>query len=612
MIDKNYNLACIEENDTVRPIVSVCISVYNGEAHLRKCLDSVISQDIDCMEIVLVNDGSTDSTSEIMYEYRDRFPGIRIIEQENRGLAQGRWTGVKNSNGRYITFLDVDDYLLEGAYKTILQFMADTRADIYEFQTIREDYYSKSPYTGIIDAGQVLADYFDGASIPVNYWLRWFKRELFSESVFPDGISLHEDVYGFPCLLNRADTIAYIGMPLHVHTKTPGSIMNTHNEKRNTREYFEKQKLLLLSIPHIASNIGQNVIDTEYKESFSHYAARIYRNFVFMTVKDVSYNEKLDAIIDTLGLKMSRRELERFISQNVGLQSRLNRVIHLFGLRDGYLLYGLRNKLSHSLVSRIYYKTGRLSGRLRYKADMVSHPEKTKCLCPCCGMKFREFKDGFFLKRPGRYDPKRYVNVDQYVLCPICGSLPRHRILAAWCEKHTGLLRKSAILYFAPESSMMMWMRRNRVRCTTADLFHKADLALDIQKTGLPDGSYDLVIANHVLEHVDDFRAALKEIGRILRPGGLFICSFPMDPKVETLDEDESIKTDEMRYERYGQVDHRRVFGLKAGRLLAEAGFSVKAIKGRDYPKEILPVVGPADYDINQLFCCKKSRMEYK
>ena len=134
MIDENKNLAIREEKSTGRPLVSVCISVYNGEAHLRKCLDSVISQDIDCMEIVLVNDGSTDSTSEIMHEYRDRFPGIRIIEQENRGLAQGRWTGVQNSNGRYITFLDADDYLLEGAYKTIIQFMTDTRADIYELR----------------------------------------------------------------------------------------------------------------------------------------------------------------------------------------------------------------------------------------------------------------------------------------------------------------------------------------------------------------------------------------------------------------------------------------------------------------------------------------------
>ena len=161
MIDENKKLAFHEEKSTVRSLVSVCISVYNGEDHLRKCLDSVISQDINNMEIVLVNDGSTDSTSEIMYEYRDRFPGIRIIEQENRGLAQGRWTGVKNSSGSYITFLDAEDYLLEFAYKTILQFMENNKADIYEFQTIREDYYSKSPYSGIMEAGQVLADYFN-------------------------------------------------------------------------------------------------------------------------------------------------------------------------------------------------------------------------------------------------------------------------------------------------------------------------------------------------------------------------------------------------------------------------------------------------------------------
>ena len=610
MMNENDNLAFREEKSTIRPLVSVCISVYNGEDHLRKCLDSVISQDISSMEIVLVNDGSTDGTSEIMHEYQNRFPEIRIIEQENKGLAQGRWTGVKNSDGKYVTFLDADDYLLEGAYKTILQFMENNEADIYEFQTIREGYYSRSPYSGIMEAGQVLTDYFNGAEIPVNYWLRWFKRELFSESVFPVGISLHEDVYGFPCLLNRADTIAYIGKPLHVHIKTPVSIMNTLYEKKNTREYFEKQKILLRAIPHIIKNIGQNVIDTEYKEAFSHYVARKYRNFVFLDVKGISYNEKLDAIIETLGLKISRRELERYIAQHIRLQSKLDCVIHLLGLHDGYRLYDLKKRLSHSPLRGLRNRTRRLSRRMRYKVDMVSHPEQTKCLCPCCGMKFREFKEGPFLNRPDRYDPKRYINIDQSVLCPFCGSMPRHRILAAWCEKHTELLRSSTILYFAPEPNMMLWMKRNRVKCTTADLFQKADLALDIQKTGLPDESYDLIIANHVMEHVDDFREALKEIHRILRPDGLFICSFPMDPKVEILDEDESIKTDEMRLSRYGQNDHKRLFGLKADHLLADAGFSVTVIKGEDYPNEILPVVGPADYDMNRLFCCRKSGMD--
>ena len=195
----------------------------------------------------------------------------------------------------------------------------------------------------------------------MNFWLRWFKLELFSESFFSVGISLHEEVYGFPCLLNRADTIAYIGKPLHVHIKTPIYMMNTLYEKRSTREYFEQQKILLLLIPYIVSNIGQNVIDTDYKESFSHYAVRIYRNFVFMDVKGISYNEKLDAIIETLWLKMSRRELERYISQNVGRQSKLNCVIHLLGLHYGYQLYALKNRLSHSRLRGLRNRTRRLS-----------------------------------------------------------------------------------------------------------------------------------------------------------------------------------------------------------------------------------------------------------
>ena len=101
-----------------------------------------------------------------------------------------------------------------------------------------------------------------------------------------------------------------------------------------------------------------------------------------------------------------------------------------------------------------------------------------------------------------------------------------------------------------------------------------------------------------------------KEVYRILKPGGIFICSFPMDPNVEIMDEDPCVQTDEERYFRYGQIDHKRVFGVKADQLIAEAGFSVEAIKGEHFSEDILPVIGPADYDMNCLFCCKKIRMD--
>lgn len=241
-----------------------------------------------------------------------------------------------------------------------------------------------------------------------------------------------------------------------------------------------------------------------------------------------------------------------------------------------------------------------------FRAQMILFNKKTIWYCPCCNLKFKSFVPGIYIDRPERYNPDRYQHTKQYVICPCCGSLPRHRILASWCEKQKDVLQSASILYFAPEPSMMLWLKRNKVGCTTADIFQKADMQIDIQSTELPDAYYDMIVANHVLEHVDDFKLAIKEVYRILRKGGSFICSFPMDPKVDLLDEDAGIQSDEERYKHYGQVDHKRVFGMKADQFLIEAGFKVERINGEDYPEEILPVVGPADYDINCLFLCRK------
>ncbi len=243
---------------------------------------------------------------------------------------------------------------------------------------------------------------------------------------------------------------------------------------------------------------------------------------------------------------------------------------------------------------------------IQYRVEMILFPRAMKYFCPCCGTRLKAFVSGNYLDHPLQFFSPRYEKTEQNVHCPVCLSMPRHRILASWCDNHKELLHSASILYFAPEQSMMRWMKRNKDTCTTADLVKSADLRLDIQNTGLKDNSYDVIICNHVLEHVGDFRAALKEAKRILCPGGIFICSFPMDPKVEMLDEENELLPAEVRLQRFGQVDHRRVFGMKAAKFLTEAGFAVETIKGEDYPEEILPVVGPADYDINLLFCCRK------
>lgn len=324
-------------------LVSVCISVYNGEGSLGQCLDSVIAQGVRSMEVVLVDDGSTDGSLRVMREYQGRCaePAIKVVEQEHSGLAQARCTGVMNAAGDFVTFLDADDRLLEGAYEKVLRCARHTMADIYEFQTVRDDYYARSPYSGVMDAGRVLTDYFLGVGIPVNYWLRWFRRELLPGRVFPHDVSLHEDVYAFPCILHGAEKIAYIDEPLHVHAKGVGSIMGGYKALRGTRAYFEGQRILLESIPHIIGNIGLDVIEREYKDSFACYVSRICCAAVFADAGDVTYEERLDAIASVLGWDMSRGEIERRIERGLNGRGKLNKAIKLIGLRNAYKLYGL-------------------------------------------------------------------------------------------------------------------------------------------------------------------------------------------------------------------------------------------------------------------------------
>lgn len=247
--------------------------------------------------------------------------------------------------------------------------------------------------------------------------------------------------------------------------------------------------------------------------------------------------------------------------------------------------------------------------KMYYIVEAVVRPSKAIYYCPCCNHKLVRFISGPYNKMPQLFDPERYKNTIQEVSCPICGVIPRHRILVCWLKKHKAELN-GKILYFACERGIRMWMDRNNIRYTTADLFADADLKLDIQNTRLPDNSWDWIICNHVLEHVDDYKQALKEIYRILKPGGTLICSFPILESLPILVE-ETEHTEENKAKRiqlYGQFDHLRIFGADSEKMLKKAGFLVSRIEGEKCPESILPVVGPADYDVNYLFVCRKPK----
>ena len=117
-------------------LISVIIPVYNVEEYLRECIDSVLNQTFSDFEVILVNDGSTDSSGEICDEYVEKDERVTVIHQKNGGLSVARNIGLSEANGKYVYFLDSDDYISENALATLLNIAENDSSDIVFFDAV--------------------------------------------------------------------------------------------------------------------------------------------------------------------------------------------------------------------------------------------------------------------------------------------------------------------------------------------------------------------------------------------------------------------------------------------------------------------------------------------
>ncbi len=185
--------------------------------------------------------------------------------------------------------------------------------------------------------------------------------------------------------------------------------------------------------------------------------------------------------------------------------------------------------------------------------------------CPICGY------HGIFISvgHPGRWDAR----------CLNCGSRERHRLLHLWITEGGGdKLAGKRILHFAPEKAFMRRMRGNKLY-ETADLMQAGvSHRVDITDTKLPDAAYDVVMANHVLEHIPDDRAAMRELFRLLKPGGIALLTVPINPTRPTY-ENPSVTSPSERWAHFSAHDHLRYYGPDFADRLAEAGFQVETFR---------------------------------
>jgi SAM-dependent methyltransferase len=198
-----------------------------------------------------------------------------------------------------------------------------------------------------------------------------------------------------------------------------------------------------------------------------------------------------------------------------------------------------------------------------------------KVSCPVCEQSFTKFLPY------GRLNPR------DNALCPNCLALERHRLMYLYLKNKTNFFTdKLEVLHIAPEYCFIdRFEKLSNLQYLTADIESPlAKVKMDIEKIQYPANTFDVIFCNHVLEHVNDFSQATKELYRVLKPGGWAIMQSPQDMKLETTIEDPTIIDPRERERVFLQSDHLRLFGKDYGKELAKAGFLVTE---DDYVNEI-------------------------
>lgn len=218
------------------PLISVIVPVYNVGKYLEKCLDSILAQTYPTLEVILIDDGSTDPSGMICDRYASSNSQIKVIHQPNGGLSSARNTGIRHSHGSLLTFVDSDDWIattmIETLYRNMMAFGADI-SSCSEFWLHDEESEPtpKENTPAVLLPVDAIGDMLYQNGLNHSTWGKLYRKSLFDSVNFPEG-KVYEDLATFYLLYLQARTIAHTPSQLYYYRLREDSITGNFTLKR--------------------------------------------------------------------------------------------------------------------------------------------------------------------------------------------------------------------------------------------------------------------------------------------------------------------------------------------------------------------------------------------
>lgn len=259
--------------------VSIIVPIYNAESYIDKCIQSMINQTLKDIEIILVDDGSTDRSVEISNKYAEKDERIKIIKQKNKGVSSARNYGISIAKGDFITFVDSDDFIEIDMLEILYNAAIDNNCDVvlsgikivkdnnikYKFTTDSKIYTKQEVFKLF---------YFDKEPFSPNYaWGKLIKRSICNKIKFREDIFLMEDaLFSMELFINCSNNIMFLKKYLYNYVQRDGSASKHFSKKRIT-SFYALEELLSLA----------KGIDSEYEKSF----LKVYSKLILSILQDI-------------------------------------------------------------------------------------------------------------------------------------------------------------------------------------------------------------------------------------------------------------------------------------------------------------------------------------